>query len=139
MEYLHAKRIVHFDLKTANLLVGFREKTPTCKVADFGLSKQKQQTYVTGVSSLRGTLPWIAPEIIKSPKEVNEKVDVYSFGVVLWELWTMKEPFEGINYHALMHMISTNDEIRPTLPGACVSKLPTACLTSYRININVCV
>jgi serine/threonine protein kinase len=24
MEYLHAKNIVHFDLKTANLLVGMR-------------------------------------------------------------------------------------------------------------------
>ncbi|GFR45173.1 hypothetical protein Agub_g6561, partial [Astrephomene gubernaculifera] len=48
MEYLHLKRIVHFDLKTGNLLVGFREKNPTCKVADFGLSKQRQQTYVTG-------------------------------------------------------------------------------------------
>jgi serine/threonine protein kinase len=48
MEYLHLKRIVHFDLKTGNLLVGFREKSPTCKVADFGLSKERQQTYVTG-------------------------------------------------------------------------------------------
>lgn len=44
------------------------------QVADFGLSKQKQQTYVSGVSSSRGTLPWIAPEIIKSPDAVTEKV-----------------------------------------------------------------
>jgi serine/threonine protein kinase len=26
MEYLHSKQIVHFDLKTANLLVGMRDK-----------------------------------------------------------------------------------------------------------------
>ncbi len=45
-----------------------------CKVADFGLSKQRLQTYVTGVASLRGTLPWTAPEIIRSPHAVNEKV-----------------------------------------------------------------
>ncbi|GIL89538.1 hypothetical protein Vretifemale_17370, partial [Volvox reticuliferus] len=118
MEYLHLKRIVHFDLKTANLLVGFREKTPTCKVADFGLSKQRQQTYVTGVSSLRGTLPWTAPEIIRTPKAVKDKADVYSFGVVLWELWTFREPFEGINYHALLHQISVSkDPVRPAMPG----------------------
>jgi len=43
-------------------------------VADFGLSKQKQATYVSGVTSMRGTLPWTAPEIIKTPKEVDEKV-----------------------------------------------------------------
>lgn len=74
MEYLHAKRIVHFDLKSANLLLGHRDKRLICKVADFGLSKQKRDTYVTGVTSQRGTLPWIAPEIIKSPHAVNEKV-----------------------------------------------------------------
>lgn len=28
MEYLHTKSIVHFDLKSANLLVGYRERTP---------------------------------------------------------------------------------------------------------------
>jgi serine/threonine protein kinase len=32
MEYLHNKNIVHFDLKTANLLVGMRDKHPICKV-----------------------------------------------------------------------------------------------------------
>jgi hypothetical protein len=35
-------------LQSANLLVGMRDKTPVCKVADMGLSKQKQQTFVTG-------------------------------------------------------------------------------------------
>ena len=99
MDYLHSRNIVHFDLKTANLLVGYRERQPICKVSDFGLSKRKQQTYVSGegvldlgllvcacsaactapfhsnkrtrvgvwcgctcsagVTSLRGTLPWI--------------------------------------------------------------------------------
>lgn len=30
----------------------------------------------------------------------------------------MREPFEGINYHALLHMISTADGgLRPTMPG----------------------
>jgi len=43
-----------------------------------------------GVASLRGTLPWIAPEIIKTPGAVTEAVDVYSFGIVLWELWTLR-------------------------------------------------
>ena len=116
MEYLHNKGIVHFDMKSANLLLGHRDRRIICKVrtllttprslvvgpapicnnrhvpslwragashasvwasaqvADFGLSKQKQQTYVSGVSSSRGTLPWIAPEIIKHPEAVTEKV-----------------------------------------------------------------
>ncbi|KAI8470843.1 MAG: kinase-like domain-containing protein [Monoraphidium minutum] len=141
MDYLHSKRIVHFDLKTANLLVGFRERSPCCKVADFGLSKQKQATYVSGVSSLRGTLPWIAPEIIRTPKEVDEKVDVYSFGIVLWELWTLREPFEGINYHALLHMMSVSREpVRPPLPGASEweGELPGQPATSWSELMQAC-
>jgi len=43
---------------------------------------------------------------------------VYSFGVVLWELWTGREPYEGLNYHALLHQITTsNGALRPPLPG----------------------
>jgi serine/threonine protein kinase len=38
---------------------------------------------VAGVNSLRGTLPWMAPEILKSPDAVDERSDVYSFGVVM--------------------------------------------------------
>lgn len=74
MEYLHSKHIVHFDLKSANLLLGYKDRRAICKVADFGLSKQKRDTYVSNVSSQRGTLPWIAPEIIKTPHAVTEKV-----------------------------------------------------------------
>jgi len=119
MEYLHSKRIVHFDLKSANLLVGFRDKSPVTKVADFGLSKQRRQTYVTGVTSLRGTIPWTAPEVIRTPKTVTERLDVYSFGVVLWELWTFREPHEGLHLHALLHIISTGGgAARPPMPGS---------------------
>ena len=47
------------------------------------------------------------------------QVDVYSFGVVLWELWTGKEPYDGLNYHALLHQITTSDTtVRPALPGS---------------------
>ena len=46
------------------------------------------------------------------------QVDVYSFGVVLWELWTGREPFEGLNYHALLHQITTAGvAVRPPMPG----------------------
>uniref|UniRef100_A0A383V2H6 Protein kinase domain-containing protein n=1 Tax=Tetradesmus obliquus TaxID=3088 RepID=A0A383V2H6_TETOB len=119
MDYLHSKHIVHFDLKSANLLVGMRDKTPVCKVADMGLSKQKQQTFVTGVATLRGTLPWIAPEIIHTPASVTQAVDVWSFGIVLYELWALREPYDGLNYHALLHMMSSSKEaVRPPLPGS---------------------
>ncbi|KAL6769353.1 hypothetical protein ACKKBG_A30675 [Auxenochlorella protothecoides x Auxenochlorella symbiontica] len=119
MAYLHAKNIIHFDLKSGNLLLGYRDKRPVCKVADFGLSKQKVDTYVSGVTSQRGTLPYTAPEVIRTPNRVTEKADVFSFGVIMWELWTGREPYENLNYHALMHQLAMPDShVRPPLPGA---------------------
>ena len=128
MEYLHSKKIVHFDLKSANLLLGHRDRRTICKVADFGLSKQKMDTYVSGVSSQRGTLSWywslleqrtaVAIPADVLTHRVRLQVDVYSFGIVLWELWTGREPYEGLNYHALLHQITTACNVRPPLPGS---------------------
>ncbi len=36
----------------------------------------------------------------------------------MWELWTRREPYEGINYHALMHQLANSQTVvRPTIPG----------------------
>ena len=48
---------------------------------------------------------------------LHAQVDVYSFGIVLWELWTGREPYEGLNYHALLHQITSSTSMRPPLPG----------------------
>ncbi|KAK8458500.1 hypothetical protein SEVIR_3G391000v4 [Setaria viridis] len=74
MEYLHSKSIVHFDLKCDNLLVNLRDpQRPICKVGDFGLSRIKRNTLVSG--GVRGTLPWMAPELLNgSSSRVSEKV-----------------------------------------------------------------
>lgn len=72
------------------VLLGLKDKRPVAKVADFGLSKSRHTTFLTNMSSQRGTLPWIAPEILRTPDTVTEKADVFSFGVMMWELWTSK-------------------------------------------------
>ena len=118
VEYLHSKRLVHFDLKSGNLLLGYRDRRPVCKVADFGLAREKSQTFVSGVNSQRGTLPWTAPEILRTPHAVTEAVDVFSFAICMWELWTGREPYEGLNYHMLMLQLANPDaKLRPPIPG----------------------
>uniref|UniRef100_A0A5B6Z634 Protein kinase domain-containing protein n=1 Tax=Davidia involucrata TaxID=16924 RepID=A0A5B6Z634_DAVIN len=118
MEYLHGKNIVHFDLKSDNLLVNLRDlHRPICKVGDLGLSKVKCQTLISG--GVRGTLPWMAPELLNgSSSLVSEKVDVFSFGIVMWELLTGEEPYADLHYGAIIGGIVSNT-LRPPVPESC--------------------
>ncbi|KAK7388479.1 hypothetical protein VNO78_23295 [Psophocarpus tetragonolobus] len=118
MEYLHGKNIVHFDLKCENLLVNMRDpQRPVCKIGDLGLSKVKHHTLVSG--GVRGTLPWMAPELLSGKSNmVSEKIDVYSFGIVMWELLTGNEPYADMHCASIIGGI-VNNTLRPQIPTWC--------------------
>ncbi|XP_058074550.1 uncharacterized protein LOC131223234 isoform X2 [Magnolia sinica] len=111
MEYLHEKNVVHFDLKSHNFLVNMRDpQRPVCKV--------KRKTLVSG--GVRGTIPWMAPELLTADKSsmVTEKVDVYSFGIVMWELLTGEEPYGDMRSEEIIAGIIKGD-LRPEIPSWC--------------------
>jgi serine/threonine protein kinase len=59
------------------------------QVGDFGLSKIKRNTLVTG--GVRGTLPWMAPELLNgSSSKVSEKVE-FIFMCFLFIIFMMKK------------------------------------------------
>ncbi|KAF3453654.1 hypothetical protein FNV43_RR04095 [Rhamnella rubrinervis] len=118
MEYLHGKGIVHFDLKSHNFLVNMRDpQRPICKIGDLGLSKIKQRTLVSG--GVRGTIPWMAPELLNSKNNmVTEKVDVYSYGIVMWELLTGEEPYANKRSEEIIGGIIKGN-LRPEIPSWC--------------------
>ncbi|BAF19139.1 Os06g0232100 [Oryza sativa Japonica Group] len=94
MNYLHncSPVVVHRDLKSPNLLV---DKNWVVKVCDFGLSRMKNSTFLSSRSTA-GTAEWMAPEVLRNEPS-DEKCDVFSYGVILWELFTLLQPWEGMN------------------------------------------
>jgi Protein tyrosine and serine/threonine kinase len=116
MLYLHSSvpQILHRDLKSHNLLVDEHFRV---KISDFGLSKVLEKSSTAQTMTSCGTAAWAAPEVLRNAR-YTEKADVYSFGVVLWELWTRKDPYEGMPAFQIIFAVGT-EGLRPTIPSGC--------------------
>ena len=86
LAYAHARGVVHRDLKPGNLL---RTRDGFVKIADFGIARAVEETRVTQIGTVLGTLRYLAPEQAEG-RDVGPQADVFSLGVVLDELLTEK-------------------------------------------------
>jgi len=85
LSYLHEgcrERIIHCDIKPENILL---DKDLCPKIADFGMAKLVGRDFSRVLTTMRGTIGYLAPEWI-SGLPISAKADVYSFGMVLFEL-----------------------------------------------------
>ncbi|CAN4087278.1 unnamed protein product [Withania somnifera] len=118
---LHRMKIVHRDLKSANCLVN---KRWTVKICDFGLSRIMTNAPMRDSTSA-GTPEWMAPELIRN-ETFTEKCDIFSFGVIVWELFTLRRPWEGIPPNRVVYAVA-NEGSRLELPEGPIGRLIADC------------
>jgi tetratricopeptide (TPR) repeat protein len=96
LQYAHGARIIHRDIKTANL---FYTRERTVKIMDFGLAKMVEEVR-KGATVIGGTPFYMAPEQAAGDN-VDQRADLYALGVTLFELLTKSVPFRkgDVTFH----------------------------------------
>ncbi|XP_044844787.1 serine/threonine-protein kinase A-Raf isoform X1 [Mauremys mutica] len=127
MDYLHAKNIIHRDLKSNNI---FLHEGLTVKIGDFGLATVK--THWSGarrVEQPRGSVLWMAPEVIRmqDSSPYSFQSDVYAYGVVLFELTTGSLPYGHVRSRDQILFMVGRGYLSPDM-----SRVPSTCPKSLK-------
>ncbi|MFS7953467.1 putative mitogen-activated protein kinase kinase kinase STE-STE11 family [Helianthus anomalus] len=102
LSYIHARNVVHCDVKGANMLIG--DTPDTAKLADFGSAIK----FGVPFPGTRGTPQWMAPEVIRG-EYVGPESDVWSLGCTVIEMLTGKPPWPDRGADTLRQIGYSND------------------------------
>ncbi len=126
LQFLHQRKIIHCDLKSANILLVESDKLLEAKIADFGLSKA-QYASIKSVVETSQAMAWCAPEILTGDK-ATDAADIYSYGMLLWEIMTGKCPIQS----PLKNPISRERESCDGIPSGYASLITRCWATDPR-------
>lgn len=113
LSFMHENLIMHRDIKAENFLVG---KKMVVKLGDFGEStyfRTKEAADVQRMTIL-GTVAFMAPELIAGERFYTEAIDIYALAVTFWEIWTGKDPYDGLSTFDIYDIVNRGE--RPPIP-----------------------
>lgn len=94
LKALHEKKILHRDLKAANI---FMTSERHIKIGDLNMAKIIHSSLA---QTQAGTPYYASPEVWRG-QPYNTKSDIWSFGCVIYEMAALKPPFRAKNAHEL--------------------------------------
>eukprot|EP00755_Sulcionema_specki_P019960 Sspe_Gene.70770::Locus_41812_Transcript_1_1_Confidence_1.000_Length_1695::g.70770::m.70770/K08857/NEK1_4_5; NIMA (never in mitosis gene a)-related kinase 1/4/5 len=97
---IHQKHILHRDIKTQNI---FLTAHGIVKVGDFGISRVLQNTFEQAHTFV-GTPYYLSPELVQE-KPYDARSDIWAIGVVLYEMMSLRHPFNANDMKSLMTRI----------------------------------
>jgi len=136
LQYAHAHRVVHRDIKPDNVLITGRH----AMVTDFGVAKAVSESSeietLTSPGVALGTPAYMAPEQAAADPNVDHRADIYALGALAYEMLTGRPPFTGHTAQAVLvaHLTQSPEPVtthRTTVPAAlnamilrCLEKKP---------------
>lgn len=112
--YLHAKSILHRDIKTSNVFLS--RENDMVKLGDFGCSLKSDMSIAEDQRrTLCGTWQNVAPEVLvvdqEQKAEYGKKAETWSAGIVMYELMTLYPPFscnptDAESFQSMLHSIA---------------------------------
>ncbi|XP_030099482.1 serine/threonine-protein kinase Nek5 isoform X4 [Mus musculus] len=98
LKHIHDRKILHRDIKSQNIFLS--KNGMVAKLGDFGTARTLNDSMELA-QTCAGTPYYLSPEICQN-RPYNNKTDIWSLGCVLYELCTLKHPFESNNFHHLV-------------------------------------
>ncbi|NWR73549.1 NEK3 kinase, partial [Centropus unirufus] len=157
VKHIHDKRVLHRDIKSKNV---FLTQNGKIKLGDFGSARLLAHP-VSYACTYMGTPYYVPPEIWENTP-YNNKSDIWSLGCILYELCTLRHPFQANSWKHLIlkicngsyaplpshysyelhylikQMFKRNPQSRPSactiLARSCLTKLIKNCLPSEMAN-----
>jgi len=118
LQAAHAAGVVHRDLKPGNVML---LPDGTVRILDFGLAKARDQS-ISETGAHFGTVSYMSPEQVRGDK-VDGRADLWALGVLMYEMLTVRKPFNGDEEVAVALAI-LHDE--PPLPSTYRSEISAA-------------
>ena len=110
LAHAHHEGVIHRDVKPSNLLI---DGKGSIWVTDFGLARRLADPGLTHHDSLLGTPRYMSPEQARTGA-IDGRTDVYSLGATLYELLTLRPPFDGRSAAELIEQIGQNEPVPPS-------------------------
>lgn len=96
LEYLHARRLVHRDIKPGNVLL---TTSGVSKLGDLGLAKDlAESSDLTALHQGFGTSWYMPYEQVLNARFVDGRSDIFALGATLYHLLTGQVPFSGATH-----------------------------------------
>ncbi len=102
--HAHDRGVLHRDIKPQNVLL---DKQGQPHMVDFGLAHVEGEQELTRTGDVEGTPNYMSPEQVRAERDrIDLRTDVYSLGVVLYELLTLRRPFNAPTANQVMQNIT---------------------------------